>query len=159
MRVRVGMSGKLDGAVVSHVPRLGRRGGRAPAVERRHDAMPPDGLDYCSIVGELSYMTSVFRALADPTRRTVLQLLRQRPMTAGELAEHFDVTKSTMSAHFAVLTSADLIEAEKQGRTITYRLKMSVLEEALMEFTRAFGLQATPPTDTKAPARARAEER
>jgi DNA-binding transcriptional ArsR family regulator len=80
-------------------------------------------------------------------------------MTAGELAEHFAVTKSTMSAHFAVLTGADLIEAEKHGRTITYRLKMSVLEEALLEFTRAFGLQATLPTDTKAPARASAEER
>ena len=64
-------------------------------------------------------------------------------MTAGELADHFDVAKSTMSAHFAILVGADLIEAEKQGRTITYRLKMSVLEEALLEFTRAVGLQMT----------------
>ena len=85
-------------------------------------------------------MPNVFKALADPTRRSVLQLLRKRPMTAGELAEHFDVTKPTMSAHFAVLLAADLIEADKNGRSITYRLKMSVLEEALMEFTRAVGL-------------------
>jgi DNA-binding transcriptional ArsR family regulator len=86
-------------------------------------------------------MANVFKALSDPTRRQVLQLLKERPMSAGELAEHFDVTKPTMSAHFAVLIGADLIQAEKQGRTITYRLKMSVLEEALLGFTAAFGLQ------------------
>ena len=86
-------------------------------------------------------MTSVFKALADPTRRRVLQLLRKGPMSAGDLAEHFDVTKPTMSAHFTVLVSADLIEAEKHGRSITYRLKMSVLEEALLEFSKAFGIR------------------
>lgn len=86
-------------------------------------------------------MTKVFRALADPTRRRVLQLLRQRPMTAGELAEQFEVSKPTMSAHFRVLLGADLIQAAKQGRTITYRLQMSVLEEALLGFAQAFGFQ------------------
>jgi hypothetical protein len=55
-----------------------------------------------------------------------------------------------MSAHFAVLLAADLIEAEKSGRTITYRLKMSVLEEALMGFAQAFGLQVTPESPTTA---------
>jgi DNA-binding transcriptional ArsR family regulator len=86
-------------------------------------------------------MTDVFKALSDPTRRKVLQLLRIRPRTAGELAEHFDVTWPTMSAHFAVLTGANLIRAEKHGRSITYRLKMSVLEEALLGFSAAFGLE------------------
>jgi DNA-binding transcriptional ArsR family regulator len=88
-------------------------------------------------------MNTVFKALSDPTRRRVLQLLKQKPMSAGELAEHFDVTKPTMSAHFSVLIAADLIQAEKHGRSITYRLKMSVLEEALLAFARAFGLQMT----------------
>ena len=88
-------------------------------------------------------MSNVFKALSDPTRRQVLQLLKARPMSAGELADHFDVTKPTMSAHFAVLIAADLIQADKQGRTIMYRLKMSVLEEALLGFTAAFGLQLT----------------
>ena len=88
-------------------------------------------------------MSNVFRALADPTRRKVLQLLQKGPMSAGDLAGHFDVTKPTMSAHFSVLMSADLIEADKQGRSITYRLKMSVLEEALLGFSRAFGIQMT----------------
>ena len=89
-------------------------------------------------------MSHVFRALSDPTRRRVLQLLRQHAMTAGELADHFDVSKPTMSAHFAVLREADLIEPVKKGTTITYHLKMSVLEEALLGFAGAFGLDVKP---------------
>ena len=84
-------------------------------------------------------MNKVFKALSDPTRRRVLQLLRERPMTAGELSDHFAVSKPTMSAHFAVLQDAGLIEAEKSGRTITYRLVMSVLEEALLGFAHSLG--------------------
>lgn len=90
-------------------------------------------------------MSTVFKALSDPTRRKVLQLLQAGPIGAGELAEMFDVSKPTMSAHFSVLVSADLIEAEKQGRNVTYRLKLSVLEEALLGFAQAFGLQVTRP--------------
>jgi DNA-binding transcriptional ArsR family regulator len=87
-------------------------------------------------------VNSVFKALADPTRRKVLELLQRRPMTAGELADHFDVSKPTMSAHFAVLTGAGLVQADKQGRSITYRLRMSVLEEALLGFAGTFGMVA-----------------
>jgi DNA-binding transcriptional ArsR family regulator len=86
-------------------------------------------------------MNKVFKALSDPTRRRVLQLLRVRPMTAGELAEQFAVSKPTMSGHFAVLREADLIDSEKLGTTIMYRLKMSVLEDALLNFAQAFGLE------------------
>ena len=96
-------------------------------------------------------MNKVFKALSDPTRRQVLQLLRERHMTAGELADHFPVSKPTMSAHFAVLQEADLIEAEKVGRSIVYRLKMSVLEEALLGFAQTFGWDMKSP-DAKAPA-------
>ena len=85
-------------------------------------------------------MNTVFKALADPTRRKVLELLRRRPMTAGELCSHFTVSKPTMSAHFNVLKEADLIEADKQGVTITYRLKLSVLEDALLAFAQTFGI-------------------
>lgn len=100
-------------------------------------------------------MSTIFKALSDPTRRKVLQLLQAGPMVAGELAACFDVSKPTMSAHFAVLTGAGLIEAEKNGRSITYRLKMSVLEEALLGFAQTFGLQVaraegtTPPSHTE----------
>lgn len=83
----------------------------------------------------------MFKALADPTRRQVLQLLRQGPKSAGELAEHFPVSKPTMSAHFAVLREAGLVDSDKQGKTMMYRLKMSVLEEALMEFSQLLGLR------------------
>lgn len=86
-------------------------------------------------------MNRVFKALSDPTRRRVLQLLRQRPMTAGELADQFELSKPTMSAHFAVLREADLIHADKRGTTITYRLRLSVLEEALLGFADTFGLE------------------
>ena len=89
-------------------------------------------------------MSTVFKALADPTRRRVLQLLRERPMTAGELADRFDVSKPTMSAHFAVLREANLIDATKKGTTITYRLRLSVLEDALLGFAESFGLEAKP---------------
>lgn len=84
-------------------------------------------------------MNAVFKALADPTRRKVLELLRKQPMTAGELADHFPVSRPTMSAHFAVLREADLIESTKIGTTITYQLKLSVLEDALLGFARLFG--------------------
>ena len=60
-------------------------------------------------------------------------------MSAGELADQFPVSKPTMSAHFAVLQEADLIEAEKSGRVILYRLKMSVLEDALLGFAQTLG--------------------
>lgn len=85
-------------------------------------------------------MSEVFKALSDPTRRRVLQLLGEKPMTAGELADHFPVSKATMSAHFAVLREADLIDADKVGTTITYRLRLSVLEEALLGFADGFGI-------------------
>ncbi len=87
-------------------------------------------------------MNRVFKALSDPTRRRVLQLLRERPMTAGELADEFDLSKPTMSAHFAVLREANLIDADKQGTTITYRLKMSVLEDALLGFAETFEFES-----------------
>jgi DNA-binding transcriptional ArsR family regulator len=85
-------------------------------------------------------MNKVFKALSDPTRRRVLQLLRRGPMTAGELADEFSVSRPTMSAHFNVLKEADLVDTEKQGTTITYRLKVSVLEDALLDFAEAVDL-------------------
>jgi DNA-binding transcriptional ArsR family regulator len=86
-------------------------------------------------------MTSVFRALADPTRRRVLELLREAPLSAGELADHFQVSRPTMSAHFAVLREAGLVASEKHGKSVVYELRLSVLEEALLEFAQSFGLE------------------
>ena len=94
-------------------------------------------------------MSTVFKALSDPTRRRVLQLLRERSMSAGEIADQFDVSKPTMSAHFAVLKEADLVHAEKAGKQVIYHLKLSVLEEALLGFVDSFspGAQAPAPKE------------
>jgi DNA-binding transcriptional ArsR family regulator len=83
-------------------------------------------------------MNLVFKALADPTRRQILQLLKRREMTAGEIADHVTVSKPTLSGHFAVLREADLVDTEKHGTSITYRLKLSVLEDALVGFADLF---------------------
>ena len=65
-------------------------------------------------------------------------------MSAGELSSHFDVSKPTMSAHFAVLKAADLVETEKSAKSVIYHLKLSVLEEALLGFANGFGLGTEP---------------
>ena len=72
-----------------------------------------------------------FKAIADPTRREILRLLRKREMTAGELAERFDMTKPTMSHHFAVLKEADLVTSRREGQTIWYGLNTSVLQDVI----------------------------
>jgi ArsR family transcriptional regulator, arsenate/arsenite/antimonite-responsive transcriptional repressor len=76
-------------------------------------------------------INDVFQALADPTRREILRLLRKRDMTAGELADRFPLAKSTLSGHFSVLRHAGLIVADKHGTTINYSLCESAAEEAL----------------------------
>jgi DNA-binding transcriptional ArsR family regulator len=73
----------------------------------------------------------VFRALADPTRREILRLLRREDMSAGSLAERFPLAASTLSGHFSVLKHAGLIVAERRGTTILYSLNLSAAEEAL----------------------------
>lgn len=85
-------------------------------------------------------MNAVFKALADPTRRRILELLRRHDMSAGELAEHFPLAKPTLSRHFAVLREANLIHADKAGTTINYRLNVSVAEEALLGLMKALGI-------------------
>jgi len=94
-------------------------------------------------------MNRVFKALGDPTRRRILQLLRQREMTAGEIADQFHLAKPTLSGHFAILREADLISADKVGVTITYRLNLSVLEDALLGFAEGFGIGAPRAGDAK----------
>ena len=76
-------------------------------------------------------MTSVFQALSDPTRREIIRILRKGDRTAGELCEEFDLARSTMSGHFRILRSAELIVAEKNGTTIVFSLNASAIEEAL----------------------------
>jgi len=85
-------------------------------------------------------MNPVFEALAHPTRRQILEMLKSGSKTAGELADAFAVSKPTMSGHFAKLKEAGLIHADQKGTTILYSLNLSVLEEVLLGFMGRMGV-------------------
>jgi DNA-binding transcriptional ArsR family regulator len=87
---------------------------------------------------------SVFKALADPTRREILRLLSGGERTAGELASSFDMSKPSMSHHFAVLKDADLIRSRREGQQIYYALNTTVLEDVLTRLWDHLGLKETP---------------
>jgi len=72
-----------------------------------------------------------FKALGDPTRREILSLLRKGEKTAGDLAERFDMTKPSMSHHFAVLKDADLITSRRDGQQIWYGLNTTVVQDLM----------------------------
>jgi len=76
-------------------------------------------------------LNEIFKALADPTRRKILKMLRERDLTAGEIAEHFDMTKPSISHHLNILKQANLVLSEKQGQNIYYSLNMTVLQEII----------------------------
>ena len=77
-------------------------------------------------------LNTTMKALADPTRREILNYLKEGSMTAGELAAKFDMTAATVSHHLATLKNADLIREKKQKNFIYYSLNASVLEEVLL---------------------------
>ncbi len=72
------------------------------------------------------------RALSDPTRRTILNLLKKNRLSAGEIAAHFDMSMPAVSKHLAILKSADLIRDQRDGKYIFYELNASVLEEVVL---------------------------
>jgi DNA-binding transcriptional ArsR family regulator len=76
-------------------------------------------------------LNSVFKALADPTRRKILDLLRDRDLTAGEIAEHFSISKPSISNHLSILKNAELVLAEKQGQYIVYSLNTTVFQDVI----------------------------
>jgi DNA-binding transcriptional ArsR family regulator len=73
----------------------------------------------------------VFKALADPTRREILRLLRKRDLNAGEIAAHFDMSKPSISHHLGLLKLARLVVDLRRGQNIVYSLNMTVFQEAL----------------------------
>lgn len=83
----------------------------------------------------------MFEALAHPTRRQILEMLKGGSKSAGELADAFHVSKPTMSGHFAKLKEAGLIHADQKGTTIFYSINMTALEEVLMGFMGRMGLK------------------
>ena len=80
-------------------------------------------------------LQSTLRALADPIRREILNLLKSGRLSAGEITDHFDVTAASISRHLSVLKEADLIRDERQGKYIYYDLNASVLEEIMLWIT------------------------
>lgn len=87
-------------------------------------------------------MNDVYRALSDPSRRRLLALLRRGDMTAGDLAAEFDLAWPTISGHLKVLREADLVQADRNGTSITYHLNVSVLEEAMASLMSTLGIGA-----------------
>jgi ArsR family transcriptional regulator, arsenate/arsenite/antimonite-responsive transcriptional repressor len=95
-------------------------------------------------------MNALFKALNDPTRRQILELLRNGSLTAGDIAEQFEMTKPSISHHLDLLRQAGLVDSTKQGQFITYTLNTTVLDELLawlVGFTGSPLLNTSPPTD------------
>ena len=82
---------------------------------------------------------NTMRALADPTRREILELLKVRRLAAGEICEHFQITGAAISRHLSVLKDADLIRDTREGKFIYYELNVSVLEEILLWLSQLKG--------------------
>ncbi|WP_187263180.1 autorepressor SdpR family transcription factor [Pontibacter beigongshangensis] len=76
-------------------------------------------------------MNKVFKALNDQTRRDILRLLKEKDMTAGEIAEAFNITKPSISHHLDILSQAELVTSEKQGQFVIYSLSTTVLDDIL----------------------------
>jgi DNA-binding transcriptional ArsR family regulator len=96
-------------------------------------------------------MNGVYEALAHPTRRQIIALLRGRSRTAGELAEHFDIAKPTLSGHLRLLREAGLIYGERNGSWITYHLHLSLLEESLSALLDLFKIDRSRPPEPDPP--------
>jgi len=80
-------------------------------------------------------VSATFKALADPTRRKILRLLRERDMTAGEIAEQFNISKPSISHHLNILKQSRLVIDERQGQYIYYSLNMTVFQEIMGWFS------------------------
>ncbi len=80
-------------------------------------------------------LQQTLKALADPTRREILNLLKAGKLSAGEITDHFDITAAAISRHLSVLKEADLIEDHREGKYIFYSLNASVLEEIMLWIT------------------------
>ena len=76
-------------------------------------------------------MNAVFKALNDPTRREILEMLKESDLTAGEIAEKFDISKPSISHHLDLLRQANLVVSIKEGQYITYSINTTVMDEML----------------------------
>lgn len=84
-------------------------------------------------------MNDTFKALSDPTRRQIIQLLKERDMTAGEIAERFSISKPSISHHLNILKQARIVQDERHGQNILYSLNLTVIQEAMGWFLGMIG--------------------
>ena len=91
---------------------------------------------------------SVFKALADPTRRAILKRLQGGSQTAGAIAESFPITRASLSHHFNILKAADLVRTERRGQHIVYSLNATVLQETTAMLLNIFSSDQTPNGDS-----------
>ena len=84
-------------------------------------------------------LQQTLKALADPTRREILNLLKKGKLSAGEITDHFQITAAAISRHLSILKEADLIEDTREGKYIYYTLNASVLEEIMLWITELKG--------------------
>lgn len=92
-------------------------------------------------------LQATLRALSDPVRRQILELLKAGKLSAGEIGAHFDITGAAISRHLAVLKDADLIRDARSGKYIYYELNASVLEEILLWVTQLKGATEDDPKE------------
>ncbi len=76
-------------------------------------------------------MNKVFKALSDPTRREILKLLNDKDLTAGEISNHFNITKPSISHHLTILKNADLVLSEKRGKNVIYSINTTAMQEIM----------------------------
>lgn len=83
-------------------------------------------------------MSDVFKSLSDPTRRQILKLLKEQNLTAGEIAEHFSMSKPAISKHLELLRNSELVSSEKRGQYVIYSINTSTLQNILGGFLDFF---------------------
>ncbi len=85
-------------------------------------------------------INKTFKALADPTRREILRMLNQKSLSAGDIAEAFDMTKPSISHHLNILKNAELVIGERAGQHIIYSINASVMQEFVQEMMTFFNV-------------------
>ena len=90
-------------------------------------------------------LTQTLQAMADPTRRAILQMLSAGDLTAGEIAARFAISAPSVSHHLSVLKAADLVAAQRSGQKIIYRLNTTVVHEVLQQMMQIFAVGGSAP--------------
>ncbi|WP_373230833.1 autorepressor SdpR family transcription factor [Cohnella sp.] len=92
-------------------------------------------------------MNDAFKALSDPTRRKILQLLKESDLSAGDIADQFNISKPSISHHLNILKQAQLVQDERQGQSMIYSINLTVMQEAMGWFLGIIGAKGDDSND------------